>query len=109
VEVPVVPSVNLDGTAIKALVAELKTARDARKALDAQEAATKDAIYSLMGWVKVGDAWVGVNEVGYLMGVEIVKIAHRATTNLDREMIKKEFPAVYEQALKTNKYTKIEI
>lgn len=62
-----------------------------------------------MGWTKVGESWVGVNEVGYLSGVEIVKIVRRENTNLDREMIKKEFPAVYEQAVKTSKYTKIEI
>lgn len=62
-----------------------------------------------MGWTKVGESWAGVNEVGYLSGVEIVKIVRRESTNLDREMIKKEFPAVYEQAVKTSKYTKIEI
>ena len=85
-------SVSLDGTGAEALLAKLQANKDATKALEAEYAELQGNIYSLLGYKKVGNSWVGEAEVGTIAGTEVVKVVTRNRDSFDKERMLAEKP-----------------
>ena len=101
--------VALDGTGADALIAKLQANKDATKALEAEYAELQSSIYSLLGYKKVGNTWVGEAEVGTIAGNEVVKVNTIDRANFDKERLLAEKPEMLPiiEAYTTNKPYKV--
>jgi hypothetical protein len=60
--------------------------------LEAQYKSLQAEIYSLLGYKKVGDKWIGVANEGTIDGVSVIKVGTQTRTNFDKEKFLQENP-----------------
>ena len=85
---------DLDPT-MEAKIVEFNEAKAAIKALEAKKQAAEAAIR---------EALKG-NNIGFINGVERVRVSHRNMSKIDRDLLKTAFPEAYEATLKESPYT----
>lgn len=83
--------VDLTGTGAAEAFAELIQVREAKSALEKREADLKAALVTLTGWESDETKAVAVID-----GVEVFKKQIGKSTGIDREELKKQFPAAFE-------------
>lgn len=84
----------LDETNAKELLAKFEANKADKATLEAQYKSLQAEIYSLLGYTKVGDKWIGVAEEGTIDGVSVVKVASQKRTNFNRDEFLQENPAL---------------
>lgn len=84
----------LDETNAKELLTKFEANKADKATLEAQYKSLQAEIYSLLGYTKVGDKWIGVAEEGTIDGVSVVKVASQKRTNFNRDEFLQENPAL---------------
>lgn len=84
----------LDKTNAKELLTKFEANKADKATLEAQYKSLQAEIYSLLGYTKVGDKWIGVAEEGTIDGVSVVKVASQKRTNFNKDEFLQENPAL---------------
>jgi hypothetical protein len=74
----------LDETNAKELLAKFEANKADKATLEAQYKELQAEIYSLLGYKKVGDKWIGVADEGTIDGVSVIKVGTQTRTNFDK-------------------------
>ena len=85
---------DLDPT-MEAIIVEFNEAKAAIKALEAKKQAAENTLREALNG----------NKIGFINGVERVRVAHRNLSKIDRELLKTAFPEAYEASLVESSYT----
>lgn len=75
--------VSLDKTNAVELLIEFEANKVAKATLEAEYEVLKENIYTLLGYKKYADKWIGTAEEGTIGGVAVVKVATQTRTNFD--------------------------
>lgn len=77
--------VSLDETNAKQLLVEFEANKVAKATLEAEYKALQEKIYTLMGYKKYADKWIGTAQEGTIDGVAVVKVATQTRKTFDTE------------------------
>lgn len=88
--------VSLDKTNAKELLEKFEANKVNKATLEAEYKSLQAEIYSLLGYKKVGDKWIGIAEEGTIEGVSVVKVGTQTRQNFNKEKFLQENPHLIE-------------